>query len=327
MRRPLTAIARSLGEVFQARIGAHAERGDVDEQRRLVALGNRACARFGSALFLAPVFTARQQVGNSPATSERERPAILTLVATLPPLYAHRLGRDSGPDSSRSALQATLAGPVDGLETDACLTADGRLALLHDPWLSTGTTLRGWAHRTAWSDFRHARLRDRDGAPTNETPMLLDELLDDAPGHLTVQVEVKAHGDPGLARATAAAVCRVAGARPDRGRVEVLSFHTAACEEAVRHGMPARLVAWADYAPAALGRWAGLAGVRGVCIEHFLLHPGLVDRLRSDGLSVTTGTVNDAALAARAAALGVDAITTDRPAALHCALAATSLAA
>jgi glycerophosphoryl diester phosphodiesterase len=157
--------------------------------------------------------------------------------------------------------------------------------------------------------------------------MLLDELLEDhAPPDLPVQVEVKAHGDPELARATAAAVCRVAGARADRDRVEVLSFHTTACEETVRHGMPARLVAWA-YTPAALARWAALAGVGGVCIEHFLVHPALVERLRFDGLSVTTGTVNDATLAARAAALGVDAITTDRPAALHHELAATSLAA
>ena len=76
-----------------------------------------------------------------------------------------------------------------------------------------------------------------------------------------------------------------------------------------------------------LARWAALAGVDGVCIEHFLLHPALVERLRLDGLSVTTGTVNDATLAARAAALGVDAITTDRPAALHRALAKMSQAA
>ena len=144
------------------------------------------------------------------------------VVATLPPLYAHRLGREPGPDSSRAALQATLAGPVDGLETDACLTADGRLVLLHDPWLSSSTTLRGWAHQTVWSDLRDARLRDRDATETDETPMLLDELLDAAPRDLPVQVEVKAHGDPELARATAAAVCRVAGTQADHGRVEVL---------------------------------------------------------------------------------------------------------
>ena len=92
----------------------------------------------------------------------------------------------------------------------------------------------------------------------------------------------------------------------------------------MRQGTPARLVAWADYAPAALARWAALAGVGGVCIEHFLLHPALVERLRLGGLGITTGTVNDAAVAARAAVLGVDAITTDRPAALHHQLAATS---
>jgi hypothetical protein len=76
------------------------------------------------------------------------------------------------------------------------------------------------------------------------------------------------------------------GRRSDRGRVEVLSFHTIACEETVRQGTPARLVAWADYAPAAIARWAALAG--------------------------------------SVAVLGVDAITTDRPAALHHQLAATS---
>jgi hypothetical protein len=64
-----------------------------------------------------------------------------------------------------------------------------------------------------------------------------------------------------------------------------------------------------------------------VCIEHFLVHPALVERLRFDGISITTGTINDATLATRAAALGVDAITTDRPAALHRELAAMSLAA
>jgi glycerophosphoryl diester phosphodiesterase len=107
------------------------------------------------------VFTTRKRVGNRRATYELEQAATLMVMATLPPLYAHRLGREPGPDSSRAALRATLAGPVDGLETDVCLTADGRLVLLHDPWLSNSTTLRGWAHHMVWSDLRRARLRDR----------------------------------------------------------------------------------------------------------------------------------------------------------------------
>lgn len=157
--------------------------------------------------------------------------------------------------------------------------------------------------------------------------MLLDELLDAVPDDLVVQVEVKAYGDPVLARTTALALARTLRRRSERERVEVLSFQVAACEEAARRGLRTRLVAWADYAPDALGRWARRAGVGGVCIEHFLLHADLISRLRAHGLSVSTGTINDAELALRAAGLGVDVITTDRPAALRGELAAQAMAA
>ena len=82
-----------------------------------------------------------------------------------------------------------------------------------------------------------------------------------------------------------------------------------------------------DYEPDALIAWARRTGVRGVCIEHFLLRPELIARLRLGGLSVSTGTINDASLADHAAGLGVDAITTDRPAALHRELDQLQLAA
>jgi glycerophosphoryl diester phosphodiesterase len=157
--------------------------------------------------------------------------------------------------------------------------------------------------------------------------MRLEELLDGTPPELPVQVEVKAHGNPELARATAAAVCRVVRATTNRTRVEVLSFHTCACEEAAAEGVPARLIIWADYAIWALIDWAAGAGVGGVCIEHFLLHAELVQRLHASGLSVSTGTINDPMLALQAALLEVDAITTDRPDALHRELIETALAA
>jgi glycerophosphoryl diester phosphodiesterase len=239
-------------------------------------------------------------------------------VIVLPALYAHRLGRVPGPDSSRAALHATLSAPVDGLETDVCLTAEGRLALLHDPWLPTGTTGTGWAHETLWREVRDLRLRDRFGKVSAERPMLLEELLDSAPAGLVVQLDVKTHGDPALAVATAQAACRVAD-RYSQHRVEIISFHAVACAAAAKLGHRARLIVWADYAPATLAAWAGPVGVQGVCIEHFLVHAALVDQLREAGMSVTTGTINDVELARRVARLGVDAITTDVPAQLWAA--------
>lgn len=240
-------------------------------------------------------------------------------MVALPPLYAHRFGRDKGPDSSRRALRRTLAGVVDGLETDVCLTADGELALLHDPWLTLGTTAKGWAHETPWPVIRDSFLRDRHGVRTAQTPMLLEELWDVVPNGLPLQLEVKSHGDPELAAATAEAICDALQDRPERHGVEVISFHAVACEVAAARGQDARLVVWSDVPITALTDWATHHGVAGVCVEPMVLHARRVDDLRAAGLSVTTGTINDLELARRAAALGVDAITSDRPADLRAA--------
>ena len=91
----------------------------------------------------------------------------------LPPLYAHRLGRAYGPDSSAAALRGALAAGVDALETDVCLTADGALALLHDPYLPLGTDFEGFAHERTAHELRRARLRDRDGRLTAESPLFV----------------------------------------------------------------------------------------------------------------------------------------------------------
>jgi glycerophosphoryl diester phosphodiesterase len=231
----------------------------------------------------------------------------------LPPLYAHRLGRAYGPDSSRAALTGALRGPLEGLETDCCLTADGRLMLLHDPLLDLCTTLSGWAHERSAAEIRARRLRRHDGTPSAERPLLLDELLELAPAGLTLQLEVKAHGDPALARRTARAACERLNDHPARDRIEILSFWTEACEVAAELGFRARLVVIAGHQIPALAAWGRRIGLHGVCVEHFLLTPALVETLRAAGLSVTTGTVNHGALLPPLLRLGLDAITSDSP--------------
>jgi glycerophosphoryl diester phosphodiesterase len=157
----------------------------------------------------------------------------------LPPLYAHRLGRAYGPDSSRAALAGALRGPLGGLETDCCLTADGELVLLHDPLLDLCTTLSGWSHERRAAEITAGCLRHRGGTPSEERPLLLDELLELAPRDLVVQLEVKAHGDPALARRTARAVCERLRDHPARDRIELVSFWTEACHLAAQLGFAA----------------------------------------------------------------------------------------
>lgn len=245
-----------------------------------------------------------------------------------PLLYAHRFGRDAGPDSSQQALAEAVLGPADGLETDVCLTADGELVLLHDPLLGLSTTARGWAHETPWAGaLADARLRDRHGEPTDQRVLRVDDLLDLAPEHLRLQFDVKAHGDPALAARTAELLAARIRDRRAGERSEILSFHADACAVAAARGQSARLIVWADHDPHGLVRWAHGHGVAGVCVEHFLLHPALVATLRHGRLSVATGTVNEPELAQRVAALQLDAITTDAPSRIAAAVAEATGAA
>jgi glycerophosphoryl diester phosphodiesterase len=202
---------------------------------------------------------------------------------------------------------------VEGLETDVCLTADDRLVLLHDPLLTLGTTLDGWAHQKSAEEIRSALIRDSAGVPTAEHPLLLEELIDMAPEAVRLQLEVKAHADPTLARRTAEALCERLRGEPTRDRVELISFHGEACAVAAARGFSSRLVIWADYAPEALASWALRTRVDGISVEHFLLTERLVQVLRDAGLSLNTGTVNHPELLSRVLEFAPDAIGTDRP--------------
>jgi glycerophosphoryl diester phosphodiesterase len=243
-----------------------------------------------------------------------------------PPLIAHRLGAAYGPDSSAAALAGALSAGVQGLETDVCLTGDGDLVCLHDPLLRLGTDLHGWAHERTAAEIRAGYLIGDDGEPSDEHPLSVDELLYVAPADVVVQLEVKSHADRQLAERTALAICERYRLGPQRTRIEVISFHSRACAVAAAHGFRSRLVIWADYAPEALAVWAVRNRVAGVSVEHFLLSERFARVLRLAGLSVNTGTINDAELLARVVERAApDAVCTDRPAELR-AEAAEALA-
>jgi glycerophosphoryl diester phosphodiesterase len=163
----------------------------------------------------------------SARTSDRQVPATQIASGGETALFAHRFGRAYGPDSSRLALASALGGPVDGLETDCTLTADGRIVLLHDPLLHRGTTLTGWAQDHTAAEISTSFTRDRSGRPSPEHPLLLDQLwplLGDR--ELTVQLEVKAICDDALAARTCRVLCEelLVDVPPAGVTIEVISF-------------------------------------------------------------------------------------------------------
>jgi glycerophosphoryl diester phosphodiesterase len=238
-----------------------------------------------------------------------------------PPIYAHRFGSDYGPESSRSALEHTLSGGVDGIEADVVLSGDDRVLALHDPILSYSTDLTGWAHERSAAELCDAHLLEDAGEPSEEHPMSLEQVLELIPRDLPFQLDVKAYADQELARRTAERACEVMREHGTAERAEVISFFSGACEAASAAGLRSRLVAWSDYAPEALAEWVVSHGMIGVSFEGFILSERVVRPLHGAGLTISAGAVNKVDQARKLEPLRVDILVSDRPHELRSELA------
>ncbi|HSJ17473.1 MAG TPA: glycerophosphodiester phosphodiesterase [Solirubrobacterales bacterium] len=229
------------------------------------------------------------------------------------PIYAHRFGSAYGPESSRQALEGALAHGVEGLESDVVLTRDDRVLALHDPSLSYSTDLSGWAHEHDSAQLLDAHIVGGAGESSDQHPMALEEVLEIIPDQIPYQLDVKAYADHGLARRTAERACEIVRAHGTGERAELISFFTVGCEAAVEQGVDARLVAWADYAPAALVEWVKSRGIAGMSLEGFILSEELAATIHDAGLTISAGAVNTPDQGRRMLELGVEILVSDRP--------------
>lgn len=122
--------------------------------------------------------------------------------------------------------------------------------------------------------------------------MRLGELLEAIPRDMPLMLDVKAYADHDLAARTANRSCEIVAEHGTAERAQIVSFFSSGCRAAGDHGVRSRLVAWADYAPQDLARWAMKIGAFGVSFEGFVFSSDLCRALRQQGLSVALGTVN-----------------------------------
>ena len=254
-------------------------------------------------------------------------------------LAAHRGGARLWPENSLRAFRESLALGVDLLELDVHLTADGHVVVIHDAQLERTTNGRGSVGERTAAELVDVRLRDPDGALTDErVPTLEDVLALVAPSRAGLLVEVKGpvtgvnvmyeRGDgdaritpgpayAGLVGKTLALLRR----RSMLGRVNVMGFSPEVITEmrALEPAVPTTfLVAAAhvrhvDARPEATVAWAQRLGATDLGIQHTLASPQLMNAARAAAVRVGVWTVNDEEAMRRAIALGVDVLTTDRP--------------
>jgi glycerophosphoryl diester phosphodiesterase len=254
----------------------------------------------------------------------------------MPRYVAHRGGAARWPENSLTAFRGAIAGGARLLELDVHLTADGEIAVIHDPTLERTSSGTGPLARCTAADLRRARLRGPDGVLTEDcVPTLPEVLAVAAPAGVGLLIEIKTPGPAVTYEARGATVARVPGPRYEGLEQKVLDAIAAAgCADRclvmafnpdvlaeVKRLAPAQLttllvdrhVADAGVPPLETVTWARAAGVNFLGLHYSLCDKAVVDAAHAAGIAVGVFTVNDAAVRDRLVAAGVDVIITDRP--------------
>jgi glycerophosphoryl diester phosphodiesterase len=249
---------------------------------------------------------------------------------------AHRGGAAQWPENSLTAFRNAIALGARLLELDVHLTADGEIAVIHDPTLDRTSSGTGALARCTAADLRRARLRARDGALTEDCVPTLGEVLAlVAPTDIALLVEIKTPGPAVRYERRDGVVTAVPGPRYEglerrvldalaaaglSARAIVMAFNPAVLAEvrALAPAQPTALLVDAHHVVAAGARpeetvrWAAAAGASFLGIHHTLCEGAVVTAAHAAGIAVGVFTVNDEATMRRLAGLGVDVIISDR---------------
>lgn len=215
---------------------------------------------------------------------------------------AHRGAPNLAPENSLKGFAAALGFGPDMVECDVRLTRDGKVVIMHDPTVERTTSGHGKVERLSFAEIRSYRLANGEPVPT------LAEYLDLLKGKCGLKIDVKAGGMEG------AIVEELRGAGVIRqaiviayGRKALAEFRTAApglrTEVGGIYARHLRGPAIAD---------AERTGATVISARHTVVTKSFVTECAAKGLTVHAWTVNDPKVAAQLAAIGVEAVATDR---------------
>lgn len=220
-------------------------------------------------------------------------------------VIAHRGASAAAPENTLAAFTTAVTQGADGIELDVRPTADGTLAVCHDPHLPDGRAL----------------IELRAGDLPADVPQL-HAALDVCDAVDLVNVEIKNWpGEPGFDESLriADAVAEVLASRPagEQGRYLVSCFHRPTLDRvrAVAPDLPTGWLVLGLSDSDGAGTLAEIVdgGHDAVHPHHSAVTPELVERAHALGLAVNTWTCDDPDRIRWLAGAGVDGIVTNVP--------------
>jgi len=228
-------------------------------------------------------------------------------------LYAHRGASQDAPENTLAAFREALRQGADGIEFDVQLSRDGVPVVIHDVELGRTAQAEGFVHEWDWEDL--ARLDAgswfSDSFRDERIPSLEDVLRWARMTDLRLNVELKNE----FGRFDWVALGKIVDLLLKYDPVErtvVSSFDHVLLAVLAREFPELRRGALCF---ARLYRPEVYAEALGADLHPFFLGvtPDLVSSLHARGHAIRPFTVNDGSLARSFAAMGVNAVITDRP--------------
>jgi glycerophosphoryl diester phosphodiesterase len=231
-------------------------------------------------------------------------------------IVSHRGGTFLWPENSLEAFGQSLDLPVEQVECDVHLTADGVPVVIHDAVLNRLTDAKGPVSDRTLAELRQIRLR---GGRGGHVPSLAEVAALFTGRQMRLQVELKADAQgrayPDLLDRTIA-VLDEAGIR---GQCLIITFDAVLAASALAAGGFHRVI-WLF--EAGLLNQIGVEGVVAVArsygfemieTEIGALDDALVTRFQQEGLRIGAWGANHEETLRKAFALGLDAVATDDP--------------
>ncbi len=234
-----------------------------------------------------------------------------------PIAFAHRGGAAESPENTRRSFAHARDLGYRYVETDVHATADGVVAVIHDPLLDRVADRRGSVADLPWREVAAARVGGGEAVPR------LDELLAEWPElRWNIDAKHEAVVEPlvEVLRRTGSLerVCVTSFSDARVARVRALAGPSVCTATGPRGIASIRLASLVPPLAPLVDRWRG-AGAAQIPIRWGALPVAdrrFVDFAHRRGLAVHVWTVDDPVVAGRLLDVGVDGVMTDRPSAL-----------
>jgi glycerophosphoryl diester phosphodiesterase len=215
-------------------------------------------------------------------------------------ITSHRGAGSLEPENTLRAMQRAIALGVDQIETDAQLTRDGYLVLMHDPTVDRTTNGTGKVAELTFAEIRQLNAGHGERIPT------LQEALALTRSKVVLQIELKGPG-------TALPVVQAVEAADAVAQVILTSFKHQWLVEAQAQNPKLHTGALWGRLPTDTVQQTQQLGLHALHIWHEFIDQQLVKDAHERGLLVRAWNTDKEDDIRRLIGLGVDAIGSDRP--------------